>query len=445
MDNLSLFLKVGKAMYRTLDLDKRIYIILTCATAGCVFGFSRAFLLLKNEKTGMLEGKMGVGPASQEDANKIWCQMSQENKSLEELMAKYDKISTKESMPLFPVVKKLNISLSKENEPVIRCLKQKEPIKVTKDSEDGRASGELLNILGIEEFVCVPLIVEDKAIGILLADNLYSHRPIQEGSVQSLALFFHQIGVAIEEARLHHKLIEDQRKLREMEKELRRSYVLTSLGEVSSYLAHEIRNPLVIIGGFARSILKSVDKSHASEEIKEKVETIIREAERLENLLSKTLDFVHANEPVLQLRDLIEIIEEVCDLTEKELTKRGIQLLKTLRPIPYLRISKDQIKQILFNLIQNAIESMPEGGELQIKTDQEKKFVKIEIAETGGGILHQIRKKILLQFYTTKAKGSGLGLSIVRRIVEQHNGYLNVESVENKGTLISIELPIPEK
>lgn len=447
-DNLSLLLKVSKIMHRTLDLDRRIYIILTCATAGCAFGFSRAFLLLVNEDTGMLEGKMGVGPVSQEDANRIWSQMSEEKKSLEELLAEYDRMPAQDSNSLFFLAKKLNISLDKESDVLIKCLRQRQPQIVTGSSDNIKVSRDFLNILGAEKFACVPLLIEDETVGVLLADNLYSNRPLSRESIQSLGFFADQMAVAIWEARLHQQLLENQSKLREMEREMHRSEVLISLGEMAAHLAHEVRNPLVIIGGLARSIGKNTEKVNNPDllgSIRDRAGAIIKEVERLENLLAETLSFVHLNKPAFQLKDLNEVVEEICNLTEEELKNRNITMLRSLSPLPYLRIDQDQIKQLLFNLIQNAVESMPEGGELGIKTQREEAFAKVEVADTGRGIHPDIREEIFSPFFTTKTKGSGLGLSIVRRIVEQHGGRVKVGKKEDKGASVVIYLPIPEK
>lgn len=445
-DSFSLLLKVGEAMHTTLDLDRRMYIILTCATAGCAFGFSRAFLLLLDKEDKRLEGKMGVGPVSQEDANRIWLTMDRENKSLEDLLAEYENMSGPESMPLFPLVQQLSVPLSRKNELVVQCLTQKELYRIKKASQRNEVGTQFRDILGTEEFVCIPLLVQNEALGVLLADNLYSNRSISEEDAYALAFFANQMAVAIWEARLHEELIKNQNKLREMERKLRRSATFISLGEVAAHLAHEIRNPLVIIGGFARSIHKNV-KHNANLEILDKIEskagTVIKEVERLEKLLSETLDFVHLQRPIFQLRDLNEVVEEICDLIGEELKSKNIKFSRSLSPLPYLRIDQDQMKQMLFNLIQNSIESMPEGGGLEIRSQKEESFAKLEIIDTGEGISPRIREKIFSPFFTTKAHGSGLGLSTVKHIVDEHGGRIEIESEEAGGTSVVIFLPVP--
>lgn len=440
MDNLSRILAAGEAIHRTLEIDRRIFIILTCVTAGCVFGFSRAFLLLKNEKTGVFKAKMGVGPTSQEDANRIWCQMSQENESLEKILAHHDNRIDKKSLPLYSLVERMNVHLAKENELIAECTTKRQIFRVTKDSGKPRMSDEFLSILGTDEFVCVPLLVEDSIGGALLADNLYSGHPISQESIQQLKLFANQMGTAIAEARLHQKLLEDQKRLRKMETELRHLYVLASVGEASAYLVHEIRNPLVIIGGFARSIRKHMNDS---ELLKKRVDTIIEEVERLEALLRETLDYAGSREPLFQLKDPNATIDVVCELMKLELTEPTVSLLKDLHPVPRLRIDEDQLKQVILNLIQNAVESMPQGGKLRVSTQQEENFVRIEIADTGIGFSSEIKDKIFTPFFTTKTKGFGLGLSVTKLVVELHGGRLKIASEENKGTVVTILLPVP--
>ncbi|MBE0478523.1 GAF domain-containing protein [Candidatus Aerophobetes bacterium] len=447
MTDLAKFRKLTEIMHKDMDLDRRMYCILTCATAGHAFGFSRAFLLLVNEKTNVLEGKMGVGPTSQEDAESIWSRMSMEDKSLEELLTEYDKMLDIQSMPLYSLVKKFHIPLSEENELLVRCLKEKQAFKVTTASQDKRVSKEFAELLGVEEFVCIPLVVENEAIGVLLADNRYSWRSISEDDIHSLSFFVQHMAVAIKEARLYQRLSENQKKLREMEKELHRAGTLISLGEVAAHLAHEIRNPLVTIGGFARSIYKiaegNVNEPQIIEKLIKRAKTIIIEIERLESLLSETLDFVHTSKPVFQLKDLNEVVEEISDLIEEELKSKNIKLLCYLSPLPYIRIDEDQIKQVLFNLIQNAIDSMPQGGKLHIKTEREKDFVKMEVTDTGQGIPADIKDEIFSPFFTTKTHGSGLGLSIVKHIAEQHGGRVKLKSRENKETSFIVYLPVP--
>lgn len=446
MVDLSKFCKLTEIMHKDMELDRRIYYILTCATAGYAYGFSRAFLFLLNEKTGILEGKMAVGPRSQQDAEEIWFRMSLEDKSLEELLAEYDKIPGVQSMPLYSLARKFNFPLSNEDALLVKCLKEKEIIKVIDASQDKRIDKKFVDLLGAKEFVCIPLIVENEAIGVLLADNTYSWRPISVENVKALSFFVQYVAVAIKEARLYQKFSENQEKLRKMEKELQQAGTLISLGEVAAHLAHEIRNPLVAIGGFARSMHKITERSaidaETMEKLKKKTETIIAEIERLENLLSETLDFVHANKPIFQLKDLNEVVEEICDLVEDELKNKNIKLLRYLCPLPYIRIDESQMKQVLFNLIQNAIDSMPEGGELQVKTERERDFVKIDIIDTGVGISEEIKAEIFSPFFSTKNQGSGLGLSIVKHIVEQHRGKVQVENREDKRTSFIVHLPV---
>jgi len=442
VDNLLLYLKMGKVLYRALNLEKRTYIILTSVTAGQAFGFSRAFLLLVNEEKGILEGTMGIGPTSQENANQVWSQMSLENKTLEELLADYDKIGSKESMPLYPLVRQLNLPLARKEEAIIQCLEKKEALKITNAYEDSRVSKEFVNLLRVNEFVCLPLVGQDKPIGVLLADNLYTYRAISEENFKALTVVADVLGAAIEGARVHQELLENQKKLRKMEEEHRRCYILASVGEMAGYLSHEIRNPLVAVGGLARSIYEDIDKPEVREKTKKRLQTIVKETERLEKLLQETLDFVRQDKLTLQPENINKVTEEICNLMEKEFEERGIRLTRYLSCDSYLWIDRDRIKQVISNLMHNAAEAMPQGGEIAIRTQTERDFVKVEIIDSGGGIPPSIKEKIFGAFFTTKSQGSGLGLSVVKYIVEQHGGYVEVESEENKGTSVSVCLPL---
>ena len=169
-------------MHTSLDLDSRIYAILTCLIAGCIFGFSRVFLLLKNEEKDMLEGKMGVGPISREDAEIIWHQMIEEGKSLEDILLE-NKVHSREIMLLNPLAKKLAFPFSKEDEFITHCLRQRKVFKVKKTLENSGIGRRLLDLLETEELICVPLSVDKEVMGILLADNWHSQGPIVDSNV----------------------------------------------------------------------------------------------------------------------------------------------------------------------------------------------------------------------------------------------------------------------
>jgi signal transduction histidine kinase len=127
---------------------------------------------------------------------------------------------------------------------------------------------------------------------------------------------------------------------------------------------------------------------------------------------------------------------------ESEAEKQGVMLRKNLHPVPSVRIDRGQLRQVFFNLVQNALDSMPHGGELRISSYRKGDTIRVQVSDTGTGVSSEIRDKIFTPFFTTKTGGSGLGLSVTRLVVELHGGRLRIASEENRGTSVSVLLPV---
>ncbi len=214
---------------------------------------------------------------------------------------------------------------------------------------------------------------------------------------------------------------------------------LAAVGEVSTRLAHEIRNPLATIGGFAKSIPR---KYEDRERTIRNAEIIIEEVRRLESILTNVLDFTKAGTPKKTVRDMNELIKETLPILESNATEKGIVIVLELSAEPVnAPIDSQQIKQVFINVIHNAFNAMSGGGALQIRSGRVNGMVRIEIVDTGCGIPEEFLEKIFDPFFTTRNDGTGLGLAISQRIIQNHNGTFDLDSVEGEGTTITILLP----
>ena len=236
----------------------------------------------------------------------------------------------------------------------------------------------------------------------------------------------------------------DITEMKRLEAELLQSEKLALIGKMSSAIAHEMRNPLVPIGGFANLIYKRVEEGSP---LKKYAGIIVGEIERLEGLLQNILYFTKDITPILEPSNLNEVIHEVLVLYNKTFSDKEIELSGLLSPdIPLIQLDPSRIKQALINIFSNAIHAMPDGGTLTIKTsrkeENDRSYASINIGDTGTGIPEDIRGKIFDPFYTTKVQGLGLGLTLTQRIVESHSGQIEVESREGKGTTFIINLPL---
>lgn len=233
--------------------------------------------------------------------------------------------------------------------------------------------------------------------------------------------------------------------MKKLQSDLVKSEKLALVGKMSSQIAHELRNPLVPIGGFARLISRRLDDESP---LKNYANIIVKEIDRLEKLLHNILYFTKEIKPVTQPADLNSILEEILALYKDAFTDKFINTVKSLSSeVPLISIDSAQIKQAIINIMNNSIQAMPVGGTLTIESiivDKDKRpFAQVKIKDTGSGIPEEIKKHIFDPFYTTKIQGMGLGLTLTKEIIEAHNGEIVVESKEGKGTAFIVKLPLP--
>jgi len=234
--------------------------------------------------------------------------------------------------------------------------------------------------------------------------------------------------------------LQDLTERRRLEKKVLESEKLATVGLVASYISHEIKNPLMVISGFAGQILRSTDQEGKS---REKLEIIIKEANRLEGFLTEVCDFTKLSMPKKIPAGINDVLEEVCTLFEQEFEERHVQLDKSLdQDIPETFIDPRQIKQVFINIIKNSVEAMPDGGRLLVETGLEEEGIAIRISDTGKGIAPGDLKDIFSPFVTTKPRGTGLGLAISRKIIEDHEGEVCIRSELGKGTVCTIVFPV---
>ncbi|HQU85970.1 MAG TPA: ATP-binding protein [Pyrinomonadaceae bacterium] len=212
---------------------------------------------------------------------------------------------------------------------------------------------------------------------------------------------------------------------------------LTSLGELSAGIVHEVRNPLGAIKG-AVEILEDEIAEHSPR--REFADLAKKEVDRLDKLVGEFLRFARPATLSVRPNDLNNIVESVVSLIENQATAQSVAVEKNLqRDLPEVLVDNEQIKQVLLNLAINSLQAMPDGGKLFFRTFSNNESCVVEIEDTGSGIDEKISGKIFDPFFTTKEKGVGLGLSIAHKIVSQHNGSLSVES-SNGNTVFALHL-----
>jgi len=229
------------------------------------------------------------------------------------------------------------------------------------------------------------------------------------------------------------KLVETQNLLITQER-------LAAVGHAVARISHEIKTPLTIIGGFAYQLLRFSDHK---DETRKKLEIIVEEVKRLEALLMEIADFIKTAHLNMRMSDIDQVIEETLKMMSPAFKERNIIPSTSLNfHIPMIPFDPERIKQVLINLVKNAMEAISKQGRLIIQTDQDRDSVKVSITDTGGGIPAESINEIFNPFFSTKKKGTGLGLAISYKIIKDHKGEIVVSSELGKGSTFTIYLSV---
>ncbi|HEX8833914.1 MAG TPA: ATP-binding protein, partial [Abditibacteriaceae bacterium] len=246
-----------------------------------------------------------------------------------------------------------------------------------------------------------------------------------------------QAGLTVDNALTYQALQKAQRELVSAER-------LVAVGEMAARVSHEIRNPLATIGGFARSVLK---RPEDTEGVKRKIGIITDEVARLEELLSDLLDMARPRELDLQPHSINEVVEHALLLADADVKASNVEVRKSLAAdIPVSLLDRRRLLQALLNTLRNGAQAMQEGGELlvttRLRSNKEGRFIEIEVKDSGVGIPERALKQVFDPFFSTKIRGSGLGLAVTLRIIRDHGGDIDVFSEEGSGTTFVMCLPL---
>jgi len=455
---LSTLWELNKALLTTVNFERILHLTLTAITIGEGLKFNRAMLFLVNDKDRMLEGVVAVGPDNAEEAGKIWGSLSQRKGTPSDLIIQ---LPPEDHSTLSSVVKGIRISLAHEHCILSRTVLEGRPFNIQlspsskgrlqtpcergchRGSEAGCYVGEHLSQNPkVYSYATAPLVGKGKVIGVILVDNLYNQNPITEEDLHFLGMFANQAGLAIENATLYRNLEEVHQELKETQTFLIHLEKMVALGEMSTTLAHEIKNPLTSIGGFARRLDRTLPEG--SQE-KKYSETIIKEVSRLEKILNDLLNYTREESLVFKELDLRDILEESLSMAE-EIRSGRVRLVKEYGDvIPQIRGDSHQLKQTFYNLINNACQAMKENGVLFLRAHSFSKngssYLKVEVEDTGKGIDPENLHNIFNPFYSTKESSLGLGLPIVHRIITSHRGQIEVDNRPGKGVKFIITFP----
>ena len=440
----SILYDIGSAMSATLNLDRLLRIILTAATmGGGGLGFNRAILLLTNERANVLQGMMGVGPTNWDEASRAWTEVARKHKSLMEWIQTGEFFASKDT-EFNALARSIRIPLEPGGGVLAHTILDKQAFNITDAASDSRVRKDIPTILKINSFATVPLVAKGRVIGAIMVDNLFTRRPITDHDVRFLTMFAHQAALAIDNAIIHSNMESMNRDIRAMHEQLAQSEKMAALGSMMAEITHEIRNPLVSIGGFTRRLARKMTDPDA----KKYIDIILGEVGRLEGIIHDNLAYIKNVTPQFSRTRLNAILDEVLQVYEDELRQRGISIERDLEvDLPEQDMDPQQIKQAIVNLITNAMEAMEQGGVLTVRTlaPSDRRETILEIGDTGPGVSPEAMQNLFNPYYTTKVRGTGLGLSITHRIIATHRGSIRFRNRESGGALFIIRLPLPQE
>jgi len=327
-----------------------------------------------------------------------------------------------------------------------RVVQTGEPLVMQDVKSEKSFSNKFDTKTGFEtrSMLCVPLILRDKSIGAFQVLNKRSKEPFTDADLELLTTMSQQIAVALDNAKLYRRLEKKfkftEQELKTTQEKLIRSERLAAMGNLVKGVAHEIRNPITTIGGFSSRLKKELkDES----KLRKYVDIIIEESKRLENIVTEVHEFAGVQSANMNLDDMDEVLNQVVTEFGEQARKQGIKVIvKIDKNLPSTFMDASQITKALSNIIENALESMPHGGNLTLAAKLDNANIVTSIKDTGWGIARENLDSVYDPFFTSKTRGAGLGLTMVHQIVMNHNGELKFDSKEGVGTTVTIRLPV---
>lgn len=449
IEELTVLKTVSEALLKVSTLKGSLRVLLTGVTAGEAIGFNRAVLFLVNQPRHALEGQLGFGHIDIQAYNGTWERIKETKLTFPELVQRIVDGYDAPDDDLTEVVKKTYIPLREEFGLLPAAVLQRRTFEVSRLGEEHIKDRQMLRIFGGRPCAIVPIISKENALGVVIVDNPVTDSDISHEEVSMLEtlsylaaskienlMLQNQLEIRVVELEHLHRLLQDNQKyLLETER-------LVEAGKMATTIAHEVKTPLVTIGGYARRALKSLEKG---ENISRELEVISSEISRLEKMTKDVLDYSRKRQLNLRYIDLNSLIAETLEILESKLTLGNLEVDVSLSDSDLVvRADKDRLKQVLFNLFDNAVHAMPNGGKLTIASGSESGYCWFSVTDTGSGMSTEIKASLFEPFFTTREEGIGLGLPVSKKIVADHGGYVEVTSTPGEGSTFRVNLPAGE-
>ena len=438
--------ELGSILQSSVDLEEVLSVALTAITAGKGFGMNRAFLLITDREQGVLRGHLAIGPRSYEEANQTWDEISRNDMDLQTLAQNFrsNKL-TAERAKFHDILEKLSVPLSDSSHPFIKALNSSQPLLVENAFHNPDTSPEIASLLGVDTFLMMPLITRKRRVGMIIADNCITRRPITEEDMHSIENFSFPVAFAIERASLYERLqvelnrvTEVGNKLKEQQELIVRMEKMALVGRITSSIAHSIRNPLMVIGGFARSILKNTPDSDPKRSF---IESIVGEARHLESVLDEILNYSDSLYPTRDFWDVNQLVDASLREIQDFLLEQGSSCsFEQQAGLPLAYIDFKQVAYCVRTLIMDSLEGRS-GERIVVHIDEHGGSIRITMEDKGRTVSPEELDALLTPFTITHTMGSGLGLALCRTMLEKQDIPFIVIAPPGGGISYTITLP----
>lgn len=433
----STLFRISRALHVIPRMNELIHFILAAATSSDGGGFDRAMVFLANKKSDMLQGMLGLT----RETGELTLPPALGSLAWENPLLSVEVQTLQRQASFCRAVMRQRLALEGDA-PVARAFLRNRIVLVSRPEDEPQDALSLADELALGPYACAPLAGGNRVLGVLVVANSQTRTDIPANRLRFLEIFSNLAGAALENALLVRQLENAYQDLREAQDRLLHGERLALLGEMAATVAHELKSPLVSIGGFAHRLARGAQ----SPEQREYSSIIVREIERMEGLLAGVLTFSKKHLLCFGLCDLNQLIEKAVQLEEPSCSKNGIVINRHLAPdLPPIHGDADKLTQVLLNFLSNARQAMPAGGILTIRSRSGlfigKKCVTIEVEDSGGGIPPHLLSQVFNPFFSTKEEGTGLGLAISAKIVEQHRGEIEVFN-RGQGAVFIVHFPL---
>jgi len=318
-------------------------------------------------------------------------------------------------------------------------LHRREAVVVDDAAADPRVKQSMRARTGARAYLGLPLLVQDRPIGAAVIVETERPRHFSPAEVQRAGAIANQLAVAVDHARAHARTVAALADLQAAQEKLLRQERLAALGELSAVVAHEVRNPLGVIFNSLGSIRRLLKPEGDAKML---LDIVGEESDRLNRIVGDLLDFARPASPSFRPERLERVVDEAVAVA---LSQAGGTVTLTRAcgaDLPEVPLDARLVRQAVLNVAVNAVQAMPRGGRLAVRLRTEGRFAVVELEDGGPGIAADVRGRIFEPFFTTKATGTGLGLAVVKRIVEGHGGEVGVGDAAGRGTVFSLRFPL---